>query len=55
MLELGEPVLDAFLIADPIEDVMESVFVASLVGELDAVARREEALPIGYGHARIPQ
>jgi hypothetical protein len=35
MLELGEAVFDAVLVADPIEDVVESVFVTDLVGELD--------------------
>lgn len=33
MLELGEAVFDAALVADPIEDVVESVFVTGLVGE----------------------
>jgi hypothetical protein len=41
MLHLGEPVLDAILVADAIEDVMEGVFVTGLAGELDAVARQE--------------
>ena len=36
MVDLGEPVLDAVVVADPIEDVMERIFVAGLVGELDA-------------------
>lgn len=38
ILALGEAVLDAALAADPIEDVVESVFVTGLVGEPDTVA-----------------
>lgn len=41
MFELCEPVLDVVLVADPIEDVVESVFVADLIGELDTVAPTE--------------
>ena len=54
MVDLCQPVLDLILIADPIEDVMERIFVASMICELNAVARREEALFAGYGHARRP-
>ena len=41
MIDPGEPVLDAVLVADPIEDVVEGVFVTDMVGELDAVAPTE--------------
>lgn len=41
MLELCEPVLDAVLVTDPIEVVVESAFVANLISELDAVAPTE--------------
>lgn len=37
MLHFGQPVLDAVVAADPIEDVRESASVAGSVGELDAV------------------
>lgn len=37
VLELGQAMPDAMLVADPIEDVVEGIFVASLVGELDTV------------------
>lgn len=33
----GEPVLNAVLVADAIEDVVEGIFVAGVVSELDAV------------------
>lgn len=38
LLALGEVVFDAALVADPIEDVVESVSVTGLVGEPDAVS-----------------
>ena len=37
MLDLGQPMLDLMLVADPVEDVVEGVFVVRHVGELDAV------------------
>lgn len=33
----GEPMLDAMLVADPVEDVVEGVCVVRHIGELDAV------------------
>ena len=33
----GQPMLNGMLVADPIEDVVEGVFVVRHVGELDAV------------------
>lgn len=38
MLELGEAVFDAALVADPIEDVVESVSVTGMAGEPDTVS-----------------
>lgn len=38
MLELGEAVFDAALVADPIEDVVESVSATGLAGEPDTVS-----------------
>ena len=37
MLDLGEPVFDVVLVADPVEDVVEGIFMVRHVGELDAV------------------
>lgn len=37
MLDFREPVLDLVFVADPVEDMMESVFMARLIGELDAI------------------
>lgn len=33
----GETVLDLMFVADPVKDMVEGVFVAGLIGELDAV------------------
>ena len=41
MLHLGQPMLDPLFLADPVEDVMEGVFVVRHIGELDAVAHWE--------------
>ena len=40
MIDLGEPVLDAVLVTDPIEDVVKRVFMAGVVCELNAVVRQ---------------
>ena len=37
MPDLGKPALNALLIADPIEDMVEGIFVVRHIGELDAV------------------
>lgn len=37
MLDLRETVLDFMLVADPVEDVVEGIFVVHHIGELDAV------------------
>ena len=45
MLDLGQPVLDVMLVADPVEDMVDGVFVVRRVGELDA--------PFGEAQDRI--
>ena len=37
MIDLGEPVLDAVLAANPVEDMEPVIFMAGVTGELDAV------------------
>jgi hypothetical protein len=37
VFHFGQPVLDAVLVADAVEDVMEGIFVAGVVGELNTV------------------
>ncbi len=45
MIDLGGPVLDAVLVADPIEDMVEGV--SGLVGELDAVVGQHRMDGVG--------
>lgn len=49
MLVPGEPVLDAVFVAEPIEDVVESVFVAGLIGELNTVVGQHRMDGVGNG------
>src|SRR3546814_5241451 len=37
VLHLGQAMLDAMLVADPVEDMVEGVFVMRHIGELDAI------------------
>ena len=39
VLDLGQPVVDLMLAADPIKDVLEGVNVPVVIGELDAIIR----------------
>lgn len=55
MLDPGEPVLDAVLVADPIEDVAEGIFVTGLIGELDAVVGQHRMDGVGNGCDEIAQ
>lgn len=55
MLHLGQTMLDAVFVADPIEDVMEGVFVACLIGELDAVIGQHRMDRIGDGRDQVAQ
>jgi len=50
-----QPVIDVLLPTDAVEDVFEGRCVLLAIGELDAIARREEALFLGYGRLRSPQ
>ena len=50
MLHLGQAVVDAVLVADPIEDVVEGIFVPRVIGELDAPF---DCLPAAVAQDRI--
>lgn len=43
MLHLGEPMFDIILVTDPVEDMVEGVFVVRHIGELDTIAHWEAA------------
>ena len=55
MVDLGEPVLDAVLVADAIEDVVKRLFVAGMVGELDAVVRQHGVNGVGHSGNQVAQ
>ena len=41
VVDLGEPVLDVMLAADPVKDVLEGINVPFVIGGLDPIACRE--------------
>jgi len=45
VLDLGEPVFDLVLATDPVEDVLEGVNVAFVVGELNAIIHCPAMVP----------
>lgn len=53
MLHLGQPVLDTVFVADTIEDVVEGVFVAGAIGELDAAVREHGVDGVGHGRDQV--
>ncbi|EZQ13534.1 hypothetical protein CF98_27020 [Halopseudomonas bauzanensis] len=55
MVDFGEPVPDAVLIAGSIEDVVEPIFVTGVVGELDAVVRQHGVDGVGELRDEIAQ
>ena len=55
MVDLGQPVLDAVVVADPIEDVMERIFVTGLVGKLDAIVGEYRVDGVGHSRHEVPQ
>ena len=55
MVHFGEPVFDAVLVADPVEDVVERIFATGVVGELDAVVRQHRVDGAGDRRDQIAQ
>jgi hypothetical protein len=55
MPDLGQAVLDRMLIADPVEDVVEGVFVVRHVGELDAVIGQHGVDGLRHGSDQVAQ
>lgn len=54
-LHLGQTMLNAVLVTDPVEDVMEGVEIAGPIGELNAVVRQNRMDGIGYSLDQIAQ
>lgn len=55
MLNLGEPVFDVVLIADPVEDMVEGVLVVRQVGEPDAIIGEHGVDGIRHGSDQVAQ
>ena len=55
VLDLGQPVLKLMLAADPVEDVLEGLYVPIMIGELDAVIGEHDVEPVGHGGDEIAQ
>ena len=53
MLDLGQPVLDLMFVTDPVEDVVEGIFVVRHIGELDAVIGQHGVDCIGHSSDQI--
>jgi hypothetical protein len=55
MLHLGEAVIDAVLVADPVKDMVEGIFMPGVVGELDAIISEYGVDGVGHGCDQIAQ
>ena len=49
VINFGQPVLDAMLFTDAVEQVLESPPILQAVGELDAVVRQDGMNAVGHG------
>ncbi len=49
MIDFSQPMLDAVLLADAVEQMFESPFILQAVGELDAVVREDGVNVVGHG------
>lgn len=55
VLHLCQPVLDIILVTDPVEDVVGGIFIALLIGELDAIIGEDDVDAVGHGGDQIAQ
>ena len=55
MLDLGEPVLNAMFMANPVKDVLEGEAVSLLIGELDAIVGEDDVNFVGNSGDQIAQ
>src|SRR2546423_9880514 len=49
MIDVRQPMFDAMLFTDAVEQVLESPAILQAVGELDAVVRQDDMNAVGYG------
>jgi len=55
MFDFGEPVFDVVFRADPVKDMRKGVFIASPIGELDAVVGEDMSDFIRHGRDQVTQ
>ena len=53
--DLGEPMFDLMLAADPIKDVLEGMNMPFVIGELDTIVRQHNVEPVGHGCDQVAQ
>ena len=54
VLDLGEPVLNLMLAADPVEDVLEGINMPIMIGELDVVGQNDVE-PVRHDRDQVTQ
>ena len=53
VLDLGEPVFDLMLAADPVKDVFEGINVLIMIGEPDGITGEQDVEPVGTAAMRL--
>src|SRR5215217_51018 len=55
MIDFGQPMLDAFSLAEAVEQMFESPPILQAVGELDAIIREDGVDMVRHGFNQPPQ
>lgn len=55
VLDLGQAVLNAALVTDPVEDMVEGIYVVGVIGELDTVVGQHRMDRIGHSLDQVAQ
>ena len=55
MLDLGEPVVNLVLTADPVKDVLQGVNVPLVMGKLNTIILQNNVEPMGQGCDKVAQ
>lgn len=55
MIDFRQPVLDAMLFTDAVEQMLESPFILQAIGELDAVVREDDMNAVGHGSGQTAE
>jgi hypothetical protein len=55
VIDFGQPMLDAMLFTDAVEQVLESPFILQAIGKLDAVVREDDMNAVRHGGAQTAE